>query len=862
MGAVYRATDTKLNRDVAIKILPEAFAADPDRLARFTREAQVLASLNHPNIAAIYGVEERALILELVEGETLHGPLPVATALDYARQIAGALEYAHERGVVHRDLKPANVKVTPEGVVKLLDFGLAKALAGEPSPGDTASSPTLTMRATVAGVIMGTAAYMSPEQAHGRDADRRADIWSFGVVLYEMLTGRMAFTGESISDTLASVLKFEPDWNALPPETPAHIRKLLRQCLKKDRRQRLQAIGDARIALEESDTEPAPQAPPAPRPRAPWAIVAAVLAMISIALSAALWRATRPEDRPLMQFSVDLGPDALAGFLTPPAISPDGTRLVFASQRMRQLSVRQLNQPNATPLPGTDNAAYPFFSPDGQWIGFFANGKLNKIPVTGGAVIPLCAATTGRGATWGEDGTIMVAIGGSDLFRIPDSGGTLQPLPAPTDRRARSHRFPQILPGGQAVLFTTGVGTLSFEDGQIDILSLKTGKWKTVQSGGYFGRYLPTGHLLYVHNGSLFGVRFDLARLETRGAPAPLLEKVAANTATGGAQLDWSSGPSGHGMLVYFGGKSSGTDRTISWVDRAGKVDPFLATPGDYLDPHLSPDGKSLAFSGPGRDIMVYDSIRQNTTKLTFNGSNREPLWTPDGKHLVYDSTGDVKAIWWIRADGAGEPQKLLEDKGLLLVYSISPDGRRVAYTLTGGSGSWDIWTLPLDTTDPEHPKPGKPELLLGTPALEQSPAFSPDGRWIAYEPNESGRSELYVRPFGAQSPAAGGKWLISAGEGVRSHVWTHAGRELLYGTLAGRIMAAGYSVRSDAFLPEKPRPWPGPSLDTGDFTTFDISPDGKRLVMFTYPESADDNRGVHVHVLLNFFDEVRRKLP
>jgi len=869
MGAVYRASDTKLNREVAIKVIPDRFAQDPDRMARFTREAQVLASLNHPNIAAIYGVEERALVMELVEGPTLSGPIALEEALPIARQIADALEYAHEKGIIHRDLKPANIKVTGPasgypGRVKVLDFGLAKALSSESSQAEARA--TVTMGATNTGVILGTAAYMSPEQAQGKDADRRADIWSFGVVLFEMLTGKTAFTGESISDTLASVLKIEPDWSALPPGTPAGIRRLLRQCLKKDRQRRLQAIGDARIALEEGQTEAEAEPKIPKRWRAPWAMVAAGLTLVSAALGVALWRTARPgpdTSRPLLQFSADLGPEAFKGFFTTAVLSPDGSRMVFPSRGpdgKQRLSTRLLNQPKPTPLAGTEGGSDPFFSPDSQWIGFFANAKMKKISVTGGAALTLCDTGSSRGASWCEDGSIIAALNSvGGLSRIPAAGGTPQPLTNPDEKGERSHRWPQILPGGQAVLFTVQKSFTSFEDFQIAVLSLRTGQWKVVQRGGYFGRYLPSGHLVYIHQGTLFGAPFDAARLEIRGTPAPLLEDVAANSAAGGGQFDFSL----TGTLVYSSGKWESESRTIAWLDRAGKIQPLLATPGSYFDPHLSPDGKWLALAvntGSSGDISVFDLARQSVARITFTGEgNRQPVWTPDGKHIVYASTVGVGALWWIRADGAGEPQKLIESKGGPMPNSFSSDGRWLAYRVSSpASSGYDIWTVPLDISDPERPKPGKPVLFLSSPAGAMAPAFSPDGRWMAYESGETGSYESYVRPF----PGSGGKWQISSG-GARYCLWSRSTSELVYVTFEGRILVVAYSVKGDSFAAEKPRPWPGPPVvATMNYNSpFDLSPDGKRLVVFPRPE-AEENGSLHVTFLFNFFDEVRRKLP
>ena len=510
MGEVYRAKDTKLKREVALKVLPEAFARDPERMARFQREAEVLATLNHPNIAAIYRLEGNALIMELVEGETLSSPLPIDTALHYARQIAEALEYAHERGVIHRDLKPANVKVTPEGAVKLLDFGLGKAIENPAAPKDDPSiSPTLTLEVTRVGVILGTAAYMSPEQAGGKVADRRADIWSFGAALYEMLSGQRAFAGESITETLANVLKVEPDWNALPASTPASIRKLVRRCLTKDRKQRLQAIGEARIGIEEV-LAGAPQeeasAPDAVSRRRvlPWAAAAGVLAIMAAIGWWTAWRSTRPVDNALVRLNVDLGPNALIGSHVTAAISPDGTRLAFPAQGTdgkTQLATRLLDQPQATLLSGTEGADDPFFSPDGQWIGFFAGGKMKKVSVRSSAVVVLCDASSGRGGAWGEDDNIIATLNsgsGTGLSRVPAAGGTPQPVTKPAERGEATHRWPQLLPGGQAVLFMANKTVSKYDESSIQVLSLKTGEVKVVLRGGYFGRYLPGGYWVYM----------------------------------------------------------------------------------------------------------------------------------------------------------------------------------------------------------------------------------------------------------------------------------------------------------------------------------------------------------------------------
>jgi serine/threonine-protein kinase len=717
------------------------------------------------------------------------------------------------------------------------------------------------MGATQAGMVMGTAAYMSPEQARGQDVDRRADIWAFGVVLYEMLTGKQLFQGSTISDILAAVLKVEPDLNA----APVQVRPLLERCLQKEPQKRLQAIGDWELLLVGGGLVRLGGG----RARLlPW-MIAAALGLALMALGVLFWRATRPVDRPLMRFSADLGPEAMQSPRITAAISPDGTRLAFAARGpagKQQLATRLLDQANPTLLPGTENAADPFFSPDGQWIGFFADGKMKKISVQGGAAVTLCDAAGARGASWSEDGWIVLSpTVSSGLSRVPEAGGIPQAISNPGEKGEAVHRWPQILPGGQAVLFTGHTVAGAFDNALIEVLSLKTGQWKVVQRGGYFGRYLPSRHLVYVHQGTLFAVGFDLDRLEVRGTPAPLLESVAGNEAVGAGQYDVAR----NGTLVYLSGKSSAVTDTVAWMESTGKTQPLLPSPALYLAPRLSPDGKRLALGvGPtgAGDIQVYDWQRDTMTRLTFTQRSMYPVWTPDGKHLVFQSqSSGANSIRWIRADGAGEAQLLVESKGEPTPYSFSPDGQRLAFAESGMDTGFDLWTLPLDVSDPEHPKPGKPELFLRTPFNEAEPAFSPDGRWIAYASSESGSVEVYVRPFSGGTPSGSGKWQISNGGG--SHpIWSRDGRELFYETLDNRIMAATYTAKGDSFAADKPRLWSNTQImdlfGTGIWN-LDLSPDGKRFAVIPRPDATAEPKGsVHVTVLLNFFDELRRRVP
>jgi serine/threonine-protein kinase len=867
MGEVYRARDTKLKRDVALKVLHEAFAGDPGRMARFQREAEVLASLNHPNIAHIHGLEERALVMELVDGKTLPCPVPIETALNYAKQIAEALEYAHERGVVHRDLKPANIKITPEEVVKVLDFGLAKALDEGPQPeGRTTDSPTLTLGATGLGMIMGTAAYMSPEQARGKPADRRADIWSFGAVLYEMLTGKQAFVGESVSDILATVLKLDPDWDVLPASAPVSIKKLVQRCLTKDRKQRLQAIGEARIAIEEAQTcvplDGAPTPAVSRRNIVRWA-AAGMLAVVAAFTSWVAWRAPRPEERPLMRLNVELGPDAaLARTFGRLALSPDGTLLVVSitgADGQVRLGTRRLDQSQVIPLSGTEGASFPFFSPDGQWIAFSAGAELKKISIQGGAPVTLGARS--RGGSWGDDDNIIGVLGvTSGLSRFPAAGGAPTTVTEVKPNKGElAHRWPQFLPGSQAVLFTGhDISGLNPDNANIEVLSLKTGNRKTVYHGGFFGRYLPSGHLIFIHQNTLFAAPFDLKRLALAGTPQPVVEDIR-HEQDGGGEFAFSQ----TGTFVYLGGKAQ-SPRSIFWLDSSGQTQPLQPTPGLYSFPRFSPDGKRLAFQlddGQGHvDIWVRDLERDTTSRLTsLPGQNGAPLWTPDGRNIAFVASNPAApGIYWVRADGSGAAHRVTNDNRLHSLWSITPDGKQLATHEPSTGNGVAIWTAPIEG-DPDHPQLGKAQPFVETPYITIMPAFSPDGRWIAYTSSEPGRTGLWVRPF----PGPGGQWQIDSTG--RFPIWSKNGRELFF-LAGGRIMVADYTAKGDSFVAGKPRVWSEkPLLDLGSPPTFtyDAAPDGKRLAVVLYPDGTAEEKPItHVTFLLNFFDELRRRVP
>src|SRR5665213_2002020 len=654
MGEVYRARDPRLGRDVAIKVSAERFSE------RFEREARAIAALNHPNICQIYDVGPNYLVMEMVEGETLKGPLTLAIAVKYAEQIADALEAAHDKNIVHRDLKPANIKVTPAGIVKVLDFGLAKHDAGSSGAGvaDAANSPTLTMGMTQAGMILGTAAYMSPEQARGEPVDKRADIWAFGVVFFEMLAGQRMYQGKTVSDVLAAVLIKEPDLTKAPPQ----VRNLLRRCLEKDPKRRLRDIADAMPLMEEGAASGTTTAStPSRRSPIPW-IAATLLLPIAAAAGFGWWRASQPVEQPLVRLDVDLGSDV--SLATPSGssnviISPDGSRLVYLASVISgtnaggtpRLFVRRFDQPKPTELPGTQGANSPFFSPDGQWIGFSANGKLNKISVEGGAAVPLAESQTSTGGSWSEDGNIFTANLLKGLFRIPSAGGAATSV-ADTNGEL-TFLAPQILPGGKSVLISIYPALNDPDRASIEVLSLSDHRRKPVAQGGTSARYLATsnkaGYLVYANRSTLFAVPFDLGNMEKRGTPIPVLDDVGFHPTTYESQFDVSRA----GTLVYRKASAATNGMsTIQWVDAAGKRTPLAAKAAGYGDAHLSPDGKRLAstvIAAGTEDIQVYDLQRETWTNLTF-GSGRfyfEPAWTPDGGSIVF---GSVSGISWARA--------------------------------------------------------------------------------------------------------------------------------------------------------------------------------------------------------------------
>ena len=863
MGEVYRARDPRIGRDVAVKVSAEQFTE------RSEREARAVAALNHPNICALYDVGPNYLVMELVEGDAPNGPLPLDTVLHYARQIADALDAAHQKGIVHRDLKPANIKVTSDGTVKVLDFGLAKMVAPEvvdPLSKNLSDSPTIPVGATQAGMILGTAAYMAPEQARGKPVDKRADIWAFGVVLYELITGRRPFGPSAVSDTssaaahddgedaasiLAAVIQSQPVWDGIP----ASVRPLLESCLQKDPRNRLRDIGDAWKLLAT-----APAMPAAPRASALGWIAAGLLAVATAIALWAPWREQAPATRQEpMRFEVDAGPDVMLPPLSAPTfnsivISPDGTRIAYVGSvrgGVHKLLTRRLEQASFTELAGTEGASHPFFSRDGQWVGYWSGGALFKIAIEGGAATKLADLPVMTGGDWVDGADLLVGTGGeaAGLVRVPPTGDAVPVLELAEDEWFHTH--PSALPGGRHVLFD--VVTRSASSAQtIDVASLDDRRRRTIVRGGGSPRYLDSGHLVYTNGSTMFAVPFDLDRLEVRGTPVRILDDVAFDTVTGSGQYDVSR----TGTLVYRRHIGERSAATVQWVEPTGNSVPLLARAGVYETPRLSPDGQRIAITlkdGANYDIWVYEPARDAMTRLTPGGARvGNPVWTPDGQHVIFGALGS--GILWTRSDGAGRPQPLLATKGIQLPTAVSPDGRRLAYFQPDANPQ--IWTIPIDLTG-GGPKAGTPTRFLTTKSVDVDATFSPDGRWLAYASNESGRFEIYVRAIGTDGTAGTRRWVVSNNGGT-SPRWSPNGPDLWY--LAGdRIMAVAYTARGESFEAGKPREWISNVRTTGGF---DPSPDGKRVAASVPTSTTVAGQEPSMVFILNFLEELRRRAP
>ena len=851
MGEVYRATDTKLNRDVALKVLPKAFASDRERMARFSREAQVLAALNHPNIASIYGLEDsedkHALVLELVEGETLaervnRGGIPLEESLKIALQMAEALEAAHQTGIIHRDLKPANVKITPDGKVKVLDFGLAKALEEEVVAEDVSQSPTISHMATKAGMILGTAAYMSPEQARGKPVDKRTDIWAFGAVLYEMLSGERAFEGGDASEILASVIKVDIDWNKLPTDIPQVLKRWLRRCLQADPKQRLHDIADFRIEIEEYLSDPtadeidrAVAFLPAvsKRQMVGWLLPCAIATAI-ITLTAVWILSPQPVPKPLTRMALVLPSDQQlsSSGRHQVALSPDGTHLVYVANN--QLYLRAMDQLEAKPIPGTTGGRSPFFSPEGQWVGFYAGGELKKVPIAGGAPVTLSKWGNPYGASWGADHRIVFGQGNEGIFQVPATGGTKEILISVAYGSEWAHG-PQVLPGGQSVLFTLG-GPFGWDDSQIVVQSLESGERKVLVNGGTDARYVSTGHLVYVRAETLLAVPFDLGSLEVNGDPIPIVEGVLQSELTGAAQFSFSD----LGSFVYVPG--GGGMSELVWVDRNGVEEPIKAEPLPYQQPRLSPDGRLLALEIEG-DIWAYDLIRETTTRVTFDGGSR-PAWTPDGEQIVFTHFSGLSMV---AVDGSSGVERVLEG-GLHHSNAVSPDGQTLLLH-AHNQESEDALTLKLDGQS-------EPQSWLATAFRDIGTTFSPDGKWIVYVSDESGQNEIYVRSF----PGPGGRIQVST-DGGNQPLWIANG-EIFY-KQANQMIAVQVQTKPELIVSRPQKLFEGQYIygNVGPFASYDVTPDGQQFVMIKGGGATEEARQ-EIIVVLNWFEELKRLAP
>jgi eukaryotic-like serine/threonine-protein kinase len=844
MGEVYRAHDGRLNRDVALKVLPEIFAADPDRMARFEREARVLGALNHPNIAAIYGLEEfgsgRALVMELVEGETLadrisKGPIPLDDALPMAKQVAEALEYAHDHGVVHRDLKPANIKVTADGTVKVLDFGLAKALMDEPVAADPRDSPTLSMAPTMTGVVLGTAAYMSPEQAKGKPVDRRADIWAFGVVLFEMLAGKSLYSGETAVEIVAAVMMKEPSLEALPKNTPPAIRNLLRRCLEKNLRLRLQHIGEARIVIDDVLSGATFAEPGAIHPKSRehfYAAVAAIAVVAVLALAFLYLRGT-PLEMPLLHTTIlppdNTTPDFTNG-LGLPALSPDGKRIVFGARTAdgkAPLWVRPMDALTAQPLAGTEGATFPFWSPDSRFVAFFADGKLKKIDATGGSALTLADAPLGRGGSWSREGVIIFAPSNTDgpLLRVSSAGG------ASSSISAAQGRLPWFLPDGRHFLYQSG-NLLTIRVG-----SLNGGESKMVMEAGSNALFAQ-GYMLFLRNGTLVAQPFDPKRLITIGEAVPVAEQIQTvlNSGTVGV-----FSVSETGMLAYRTGVGAG-GLLLTWFDRSGKQEATLGEPANIVGFQFSPDRKNLAatIQDPSNtDIWTYDVSRGLRTRFTFDPAiDNSPVWSPDGRSIVFASNRKGHFdLYRKSSNGSGTEELLYADKLEKILTSWSANGEFLLYQARSGAGENknDLWALPLTPEGPGGPL--KPFLVLQTTFNEFDPQFSPDGRWIAYASDESRRLEIYVTPFPPPPSGPGGKRQVSTAGGFLPR-WRQDGKEIFYRGLDRRLMAAEVASGGGTLEVGQVRSLFGamPNMTEGN-PLYDVSADGQNFLLRIYPE-------------------------
>jgi eukaryotic-like serine/threonine-protein kinase len=906
MGEVYRAHDATLGRDVAIKILPEAWLTDPDRRARLDREARVLASLNHPHIGAIYGVEDaggaRALVLELVEGPTLQErlgardsglgklqtplptlqpqasglrrgrPLPLDEALQVAEQIADALETAHDKGIIHRDLKPANIKITPQGVVKVLDFGLAIYQPTRPEldgwPPDAARlathAPTMLVQATQPGVILGTAGYMSPEQARGQSIDKRSDIWAFGCVLYEMLTGRAPFERDTMSDSLAAILERDPDWALLPAATPALVRRLLERCLAKDPKQRLRDAGDARLEIDEALRSPAPAANTDVDRARRWTAGRLGLALFATAAVAGVvgWTLkpappSNSGDRSIIRLVI-VPPADEPLILDRPAIaiSHDGRTIAYVAGRggRQRIYLREIDQYNDTPIPGTEGGFAPFFSPDGQWVGFFADRKLKKVLRSGGLPVSLAdvadigVSSSGTGSWEAQDTIFFTPDVSSAIWRVSSEGGAPTAITRQADNEI-VHYWPQLLPGGKALLFSAlGGGTTA----QVFVQRLETGERRPLGLRGIGARYIPTGHLVYGQGATLMAVPFDPDRLAVTGshvvALSGVLEAYRLRTTT--VNFVPPISVSDAGTVAYVPANPQPRQHALVWVDRSGLEHAVGASGGVYFQPRVSADGRRIAVAvrgGDQDDVWLYDLTRQTWSRFTAEGNSGFPVWPPDGRTLTYNSdNAGLLSVYSKPLDGSGPARRLIASDRATYTFpfSWSRDGA-LAFVATVPRGVQDIWVLRSDGD-------GKPTPVLQTQFAEGAPTFSPDGRWLAYVSNETGRNEIYIRPF----PGPGERLTIST-EGGNEPVWPPRSRELFYRN--GDAMMAVEIATGPTFTVGKPRrlferPY---ERSQAFWPNYGVTADGQRFVMVKRIDQGE--APTQINVVVNWFDELKK---
>jgi Tol biopolymer transport system component/predicted Ser/Thr protein kinase len=867
MGEVYKARDTRLDRIVAIKVLPAHLADRAELRERFEREAKTIASLNHPHICTLYDTGHQDgidfLVMEYLEGETLaqrlvKGSLPIQQVLQYAIEISDALDKAHHKGVTHRDLKPGNIMLTKTGT-KLLDFGLAK-LKQEAAPANVPFSelPTVNDPLTAQGSIVGTLQYMAPEQLEGKEVDARTDIFAFGAVVYEMTTGEKAFEGKSQASVIGAILKDDPPpISSLQPMTPPALDRVVKRCLAKEPEKRWQTASDLCEELKwiaEAGSQIAAAPTVAAKGirtlvRRELVLSVSVLLVVAAIAGIVVWNLKPLPPRPVSRVAITLPPGQQLAVQSPGldlALSPDGTQLAYAVRQgdTTQLYLRAMDSLESRPIPGTEGANNPFFSPDGQWLGFFAGGKLMKISVSGVAALPLCDASINAGASWGSQGTIIFGnFPEGPLQQVSDAGGTPQPL-THLEKGEISHRWPEFLPGGNAVLFAAGTNSENWNNAHIAVQSVRTGERRNLVQGGTYPHYAPTGHLVYAQGGTLMAVQFDPQRLTVTGAAVPMVEGVLQSTANGNAQYSLSD----TGSLVYVLESVQSPPSRLVWVSRNGGEQPLAAPPRAYMIPRLSPDDRRVAvvIAEQEPQIWLYDFPRETLSRFTFEGNaNNGPVWTPDGKRIAFNSNKEgARNIFWQLADGSAGLERLTTSKYIHIPGSWSPDGQLLAFAEVNSTTGFDIWVLRLGDR--------KAQPFLRTPFNEQAPQFSPDGRWLAYYSNESGRSEVYVQPY----PGPGGKWQIST-EGGKEPLWNRNGRELFY--RSGNKMMAVEITTQPSFSAGTPK-----TLFEGQYQSvnqsspnYDVSVDGQRFLMLKPIEQA-----AQINVVLNWFEELKQKVP